>query len=518
MTLGTGRLSEQEEQELGLVGEHDYAVLDMREKDGSRQLLVKNPWCDGVVWKAISKRPEPDGRKESDQGSCVDPSGIHFDPGTFWVDFEEVIKNFNSLYLNWNPGLFKHREDHHFKWKLPEVTSPGCFTYNPQFSLCSPSGGTVWVLLSRHFTTEEHNHNSQFKRSSMAPGRNTGFTSLYTFDADGRRIHFTDNALSKGPYVDSPQTLAKLEMPALSCYTIVVAQQDLPLNEYSFTLSAYSSSPCTLGVAASRYPCSVTQDGCWNSKTAGGNADSTRYSSNPQYELRVTSTTSLSIVLEATPRDLAVHIKLVWAAGRRVTSITSQSIATDSGEYRRGCAVADMSAIPAGEYTIVCSTFEAGQTGKFRLSVEAMAPCELVSLPVEDAGRLVTLLPILVLQDGVDRMLTPLNINRITRLKIIAGHRETEQGKTTHSPLRVSLEMGQGPNKRISGASSIDGYSDALGGARTGDIDVGPESCNYGGLWLVVERFGSNQAFDEVQVRVLSDSHVYFGAWGTGDG
>lgn len=519
ITLGTGRLNSHEENALGLVGEHDYAVLDMRETDGTQQFLVKNPWCDGAQWKPARKQHSAidEWSRSPDEAAQQGHAGTA-SSGTFWINFEEVVKNFNSLYLNWNPGLFPYREDHHFDWKIPDVNSPGCFTHNPQYSISCCEGGMVWILVSRHFSTDDHSHTARFNGQPPSVARSDGFISLYTFDADGKRVHLSDNALLRGPYVDSPQTLAKLKMPPYSCYTIVLAQQDLPLERYSFTLSAYSSAPVTVGPAAKLYPHSAAQDGAWSSKTAGGNAEAATYPSNPQYKLVVPSPTPLNIVLEATPRDLAVHVKLLWAAGERVNSITTQSIATDSGDYRRGCAVAYMSTVPAGVYTIVCSTFDAGQTGSFRISVEAMIPCELVPLATDDAGRLVHQMPMALLQNGIDRLLAPVTISRVTRLKVAAHQAPTKYQQRVRSAFRVSLEQGQGPNKKVLCASDDGRFSDAPGGVRTGDIDVKVDVLERGGLWLVVERYGAMNAVDEIQTQILSDNHLEVGAWGTGDG
>lgn len=50
VTLGTGRISAEEERLMGLIGEHDYAVEDLELSDGgARRLLIKNPWCDAPL-------------------------------------------------------------------------------------------------------------------------------------------------------------------------------------------------------------------------------------------------------------------------------------------------------------------------------------------------------------------------------------------------------------------------------------------------------------------------------------
>lgn len=45
---------------MGLIGEHDYAVenLDSATDGSARNLLIKNPWCDGPVM-AGTRRARP---------------------------------------------------------------------------------------------------------------------------------------------------------------------------------------------------------------------------------------------------------------------------------------------------------------------------------------------------------------------------------------------------------------------------------------------------------------------------
>ncbi|KAI5305784.1 hypothetical protein KEM56_003339, partial [Ascosphaera pollenicola] len=92
VTIGTGDLAEEVEREIGLIGMHDYSVLDMRERDGRREMLVKNPWASGVTWRGLisSGYAGSGGTLEGDM------AGLHLDektnedlslaPGTFWMD------------------------------------------------------------------------------------------------------------------------------------------------------------------------------------------------------------------------------------------------------------------------------------------------------------------------------------------------------------------------------------------------------------------------------------------------
>lgn len=114
-------------------------------------------------------------------------------------------------------------------------------------------------------------------------------------------------------------------------------------------------------------------------------------------------------------------------------------------------------------------------------------------------------------------MLAPLTLSRITRLRIVAQHSCSAAQRGAISPLKVSVERGQGPNKSVLATSGGGGFSDSPAGVRVGDIDLTPGLAERGGLWVVVERVGGER-FEEVEVTVLSEVVVQVGAWGTGEG
>jgi calpain-7 len=522
ITLGTGKLTPREEKELGLVGEHDYAILDMKEDGLQHLMLVKNPWCDGMVWKG-SNPPSDESCSRAwtqDLWEAL-PNQPVTTPGTFWMSFEDVAQHFESLYLNWNPGLFRNRQDYHFSWTIPEIKSPGSFAHNPQYSLRSTSKGTVWILLSRHFVTGEQEIVKAKPNRPSDASSILGFISLYVFDGDGYRVYLSDDALHRGAFVDSPQTLVRLEVTQSTSYTIVVAQHGLPLPKYSFTLSFFSRFPLTVGPALDSLSHCSTHTGAWTVRTAGGNASAPSYPTNPQFSISVPATTNILLILETDREELAVHVKMVWAGGQRVTSLTAKDIVGESGDYRRGCALVSLSNVAAGKYTIVCSTFEAGQMGNFTFCIGSMVPCQVKPILAETAGRLSLHLPLLVFDNGVDRMLAPLTTSRITILRVVARCRSggsAMQSSRSRPLLKLSLEKSQGPNKTVLDVSGNGEFSDAPMGIRTADLDLSPGSSIPGGLWIVVERLGGRHGFDEVDVEVLSDNPVSVGLWGRGDG
>ncbi|EEA21536.1 cysteine protease [Talaromyces marneffei ATCC 18224] len=501
LTLGTGELNSREERLQGLIGRHDYAVLDLNESDGYRRLLIKNPWAD-------SSSRTPHSYSRASEQSALDTTSTPLLPGSFWMDYDQVFQNFNNMYLNWNPGLFTTRQDIHFTWDLSKALfNFSCFANSPQFSISTVAGGPVWLLLSKHFRTT----------NTTNPSAESGFISIYVSKKGGQRIFISDDAFYRGPFVDSPNTLAKIDMEANSTYTVVVAEQTLPLMPQNFTLSALSRNEVVLKPAEDKFSHTYQMESEWSPVTAGGNTESPRYPSNPQHVLQISDTADVVILLEASEPGLAVHAKLFWSDGQRVSTVKKRDIVTDSGHYRPGCVVAETEKLRPGSYTLVCSTFLPDQVAKFNICVFSTKPCHVRALPSEAAGRLAVLSDVGILPPGIDRIFAPLTVSRLTRLKLIARSRNSTIGTrhVTSSPMLLTVELGQGPYKEILASSENGEFSDAVSGIRVPDFDARPEYAEKGGLWIVIERIGGpvGHVTDCVDVEALGEERVEIGEW-----
>ncbi|EPS28053.1 hypothetical protein PDE_02999 [Penicillium oxalicum 114-2] len=498
LTIGTGKLTETEENGLGLVSEHDYAILNMMELHGKRRFLLKNPWAGAVP--SI-------GRERDEKSNLSHP----LSPGTFWMDCEQVFQHFENLYLNWNPGLFKYREDIHFTWDLSQRRAQaGCFVRNPQFSARCDRGGTVWLLLGKHFKTEDQDFLD-------AEGGGLGFISIYVFRADGKRVSLNDMPLQRGPYVDSPNTLLRLDMPPHATYTVVISEQSLPSSSRNFTLTALSTSPVSLAPAQNSYMCVKKVTGSWTASTAGGNAESVRYSCNPQFSLEIFEKTDIAVLLESSEAELATHVKLFWSNGQRIARVRSRDIIADSGDYRRGCSLAEAKSLDKGVYTVVCSTFACDQFGQFELWVSSSVPCVVKPLASESAGRRRTVSSIGILTPGSDRMLAPLHVPRMTRIKLIGRSRSSTLGSRSvgPSPSLMTVELGQGPYKTVLAASEDGTHCDAPSGVRVDDFDLAPAADPRQKIWIVIQRIGGpgGQVEDQFEVEALAEERVEIGEW-----
>jgi calpain-7 len=531
VTMGTGKISARAEKEIGLAGQHDYAVLDVREIDDQRLFLIKNPWCEGTSWRGRFKELSyvSDTGTEAGNDDFEEPvqssrdllnADDQLSPGTFWMDLDNVIQNFESIYLNWNPGIFSHRQDLHFSWNLADPTT-ACRRYaslkaHPQFTVTTQKKATVWLLLCRHFRGTNQSDHEDHQDIDLR-----GFISLHAFNSGGNRLLLAGNVIEKSNFVDSPQSLLKLERcQAGKPITLVPGEQELPPVNMTFTLSAWSDASFTLQDAPERFPCNTNINGTWQKGTAGGNAHSPTYSTNPQFSIEVTRKTSISLLLEADNDALNVHLKLIHGYGQRVRAIRARDIIMDSKDYRRRCCIAEAGSVEPGKYTIICSTFEPNQFSKFNILAESMHPLRLALLPREGAGRLQIDLPIASFAQDNNRVAIPLTPRRLLRLYAVArpAGLQTPGSSARTSLIRLSIEIGRGPHRRILTTSGGSEYSDSsAGGIQTDDLDLEPKMQRLGEVWLVLERMYAHSQVPEekfgVELFVDQPGAIEWGDW-----
>jgi len=568
VTLGTGKMSSKAERELGLAGLHDYAVLDLKEVDDQRLLLVKNPWCEGTTWKGRLTLPSiptgsNTGLEETQSLQASLPGGApggqqnegHMLPGSFWIDLNNVVQHFETMYLNWNPGLFKFRQDMHLQWDLTESLTGGKdanLVDNPQAAIYCEKGGTVWVLLWRHFTSSVHEQDTSTNSQGTTKSPNPeGYIALHAYDTQGQRVYFDieSNPLERGRYIDSPQTLLKLVMPPRTTYTVVAGGEELEASIHTFSISAFSREPVSLTLPKNKYGGCREVKGSWTSNTCGGGSHNSTYSLNPQYKLTLPVAGPVSLLLQSSSPDRNVNVRVLHGRGKRITAINRKDVVCDSGDYRRGATQARTEDLPAGTYTVVVSTFEAGQTGPYTLRVDSAVSPELTLLPREGAGRMQLRLPPVSFASGINCMIAPIQPARHVRLYMLARFLRAESTASTpapiprpsstrtgdlpaggtgpagtagsatavtttsRSPVRLALELGKGPERSLLVATEAGEFSDREL-IRTEDVYLEPSM--RGDLWLAVERMSTGEAVEAYEVEIWLDGlldTLEVGAW-----
>jgi len=536
-------MSSRQERELGLEGQHSYVVLDMKETDHDRLLLVKNPWVEGRGWRG----PRPSAMTISDSSTSSGGSGssletYHRDsvptqdrphPTTFWIGLEQVIQHFESLYLNWNPGLFKHRQDIHFEWNIESQQSPGgCIIKHPQFAFSAKSPDNVWFLLSRHFRdvpAETKDDSDAFNDGSVRPNSQVdssgehpkGYMSIYVCGGHGERIYIKETYLESSDYVTTPQCLLRWEADVNATYTVVVDQEELPPSLYTFSLSAFSNSPVSLEPAIRQYPIEKTEEGAWTKQSAGGSTSSSRYFENPQYSLEVCERGSVAILLTS-DHEHPLHVKLALGHGKRIYRLQSRDVLADSGNHRVGCVFAEIKGLQPGLYTIICSLFEAGQTGGYTLKVDSTTDVVLKQIPRDGAGLLSTKLAPACFGSQIHKIAAPFHLHRlasytiVTRFLRATSPRSNDLGMLARSPLRFSIELGRGPERKFVIASEKGEYSDAAI-VRSESVNIDPAILGQGDLYLVLDRLsrpgGPVEEWYEVEVFMDAPKACAIGVW-----
>ncbi|KAF2266143.1 cysteine proteinase [Lojkania enalia] len=535
ITVGTGRMSAKQERELGLEGQHSYVVLDMKEIENDNLLLVKNPWVEGKGWRGSRPFTAPiDSNTISEESPEMRMSGVKQDntvlgaqSTTFWIPLNHVIQHFESLYLNWNPGLFQYRQDIHFEWDIVnQHVADGCLVTHPQFFFSAKEGGIVWLLLNRHFRSlpeEDHDQSDALKDSATrsrepigSPGElSKGYMSIFVCNSKGKRLYIKDTYLERGPYVNTPQSLLRWDSKPNSTYTVVIDQDELPTSNYTFTLSAFSNTAISLEHAIDHYPFQHLESSEWTRQTAGGSFGTPGYYSNPQFTLEVKERCDLAIVLTSSTLSDPMHVKLTFGHGKRIYKLNSRDVLANSGDHRSGCVFAEKRDLQPGMYTIICSLFEAGKMGNFTLRVHSTGAIVLGKIPRDGAGLILQTLPQAVFSVGTNKIAAPLVAHRLASYTIVARFSRAKRAQldlmsmVARSPLRVSLELGRGPERKFFITSENGSFSDSAV-VRTESTSIEPEiiwEARQECLWLVLERLSSpgDPAEEWYEVDVYTD-------------
>ncbi|KAG0267423.1 calpain 7 [Mortierella polycephala] len=421
ITIATGNMTDEEADRLGLVPTHAYAVLELKEVQGLRLLQVKNPWSH-KRWKG------PYSHLDADHWTDELKAELNFDQfaalknddGIFWIDYESVCSTFDTIHINWNLETLKYRAVIHAPWPANYGPKRDNYNlgYNPQFSLFTNVKGSrpcvIWLLLSKHVTVTEENRDfitlhvfdvqKQPQNQSALPSNITlpatilttsqpqiSTSLLSTTQSQGTRIYYEGNSLIKGMYVNSPHILVRFEAPPGQTEYTIVLSQHIKTRDLHFTLRAYAMCEFELREIPKKYAIEYKVEDGWTEETAGGSSDNAGFLNNPQYRLVVPvppapqTTTSVLLMLE-TPEDFAAHVQMINSQGKRVSCVWTKDIIAQSGEYRHGFCYCEATDLRPGQYTVVVSTFEPGQIGKYKLTMQSHIPLSLTSIPVEGAG------------------------------------------------------------------------------------------------------------------------------------
>ncbi|KAJ8517520.1 hypothetical protein ONZ45_g5319 [Pleurotus djamor] len=344
LTLGTGSTEFVYWRVFEMLGSHSYAVIGVNEHEESRWLVVLDSWT-------------------SSQGDEEMPKSK-----TLEIPWVDVLEVFDSIYVSWDPNIWKKSLSHHGMWKR-RGEDDEANTRHLQLLFGPPShpeSGSdtdeIWILLTRHLYDTR---------------RVTEFISLKVDIEDVLVSQVSpsidlDRIAVKGTYTNSRHVLVRTRVPksqstgALSIFS----SYDGPSSEIGYT---------------------STIKGKFIRRNSGGNCSFPTFMVNPQYHLRVhkprvgqNEKLHVAISLHAS-RDMPINVTTVWSHGERVVELTQNEIIMNSGAYSYGSARVTKDLLP-GDYTIILSAFEPRYFGDFCLKVESSNRVDLTPIEQEGAG------------------------------------------------------------------------------------------------------------------------------------
>ncbi|CCG80901.1 Calpain-like protease PalBory [Taphrina deformans PYCC 5710] len=352
ITLGSGKLSVEEEEEYGIVTEHSYAVTGIHENTDGKFLTIQNPW----------------------NGE----SGAKHTKTIFDMDLTQVFYRFATIFLNWNPQLWPYKASVHAQTNESQFSiTTHNVSHCPQYLLSNDSNTSIpiFLLLTRHKT-------SSISRKVYA--------SLAIYDNAGERVLTDTLAIAKGHYHASYEFSLPISLPPGTQYTIVLSQR-APLPRESITLVACSKSA---SIRLEPLPESSlhrhVEEGEWTVESAGGPSPVPTFSRNPWFKITTTGDTKLTVVLESESAH-SVGFAMTHSHARPLI-LTSRNMAggsaTHLGVTYAPSVVSATVSLRAGTFAMTCTTARPDQLGRFTLSLWSDRAVSVEAGRAIGAGRL----------------------------------------------------------------------------------------------------------------------------------
>ena len=134
ITCGTGPI--ENEEAIGLVSGHAYAILEIMEFNNVKMLMLKNPWGHFRYKGKYSVEDKKSWTPELQAAFGFNAIAAQ-DNGIFWIDVDSFISNFENCYINWNPELLAYRKSFFDLWKAADMSTNGVMSVksNPQYQI-----------------------------------------------------------------------------------------------------------------------------------------------------------------------------------------------------------------------------------------------------------------------------------------------------------------------------------------------------------------------------------------------
>jgi len=279
----------------GILENYVYSILAVRQVNDYRLIHIRNPW--GIKqWQGPWSDSAREWELKENQG-VVDALGyVIRDDGTFWMSFQDFVKQFNKLYVN---RLFpSHYDTHVMKegWAGPTAGGPPsqptwCANSQYRLSVKNPKegkGAKVFISLM-----QRDNRAPSISISERVTG--LGFVVMQCKGAGKSRLWSVaeDVVATAGP-AKSREVCSSVRLEPNGKYMVV--PHCTREEEGSFVLRIWSDVPVEFERV--KPACHIAIEGEWKHQMAGGRRARTTWCQNPQYRIKVEKRSMVQVVLQ----------------------------------------------------------------------------------------------------------------------------------------------------------------------------------------------------------------------------
>ena len=243
VSISTGNLPNADE--LGLVENHAYAVLEFKEVDNRKFVLVLNPWG-RFYWKGeYSIDDKGSWTTELKQALGYDMLKQR-DKGIFWIEFETMAKVFELIEMNWNPDMLNYSITTFGLWNFEDMVDGfEDLSKTPQYILkFTPNDSDyvdstyLWVVLSRLILDD----NEDFSESSS---KDHDYISVHLLENKhkGGVLHHMKNIIQKNVFTTELTYTFRILIPSdkvKKTLSLIIAQDSRKKDLY-YSMKVFSN-------------------------------------------------------------------------------------------------------------------------------------------------------------------------------------------------------------------------------------------------------------------------------------
>lgn len=317
--IALGTASNIKGNDIQLLAGHDYPVSSLTDKD---EIVIRDP---------------------------LDPTKV------FSLNWENVIQNFETIYLNWDATkLFAHYETLHFRYDSQKSNKFPSIIDKPILKVTNKSNRkeVVWLLLEGHLCEKQDGNSISF----LEEVPNSVFSKFST----------TGN--NTGLYLKKI-TLEEHSSSLLFCHSNISSNYTIHLHSISSQITIKTSKLDFVTSVKSR----------WNDANSYGSFANTEYFKNPTFKLLIESDetnyiqTSLQLL---TSLSSLINLQIYYADDHSL----SKPVAFDGNYNIQMFNKQGVSILTNTPYKIICSTYNKGTFGDFKLLVSKPPVAKSITL------------------------------------------------------------------------------------------------------------------------------------------